>query len=88
MKKTGKAAKAREPKKPATRKGRTAKAGKKAAQAKAAPKPGRAPWKPICRYCGSKDLAPSFVARHDARCRKCFKERYGAGARKKTRTKK
>jgi hypothetical protein len=32
----------------------------------------------ICRYCGSDDLAPSFKQRRDARCRVCFKKRYGA----------
>ena len=32
----------------------------------------------VCRYCGSDDLAPSFVKRRDARCRACFKKRYGA----------
>ena len=34
----------------------------------------------ICR-CGSDDLAPSFSKRRDARCRACFKERYGSAAR-------
>ena len=37
----------------------------------------------VCRYCGSDDLAPSFRKRHDARCRACFKKRYGSAARKK-----
>jgi hypothetical protein len=38
----------------------------------------------VCRYCGSDDLAPSFVKRRDARCRACFKQRYGsAGTAKK-----
>ena len=32
----------------------------------------------VCRYCGSKDLAPSFIKRRDRRCRKCFSQRYGA----------
>jgi len=38
----------------------------------------------VCRYCGSDDLAPSFIKRRDRRCRKCFSKRYGlaAGARK------
>jgi hypothetical protein len=38
----------------------------------------------VCRYCGSDDLAPSFIERRDRRCRKCFSKRYGsaAGARK------
>jgi hypothetical protein len=35
----------------------------------------------ICRYCGSDDLAPSFSKRRDARCRACFKKRYGSAAR-------
>jgi hypothetical protein len=37
--------------------------------------------KPICRYCGSDDLAPSFIKRRDRRCRKCFSKRYGLAAR-------
>ncbi len=42
-----------------------------------------------CRYCGSDDLAPSFVKRRDRRCRKCFAKRYGSPARaKKARIKK
>jgi hypothetical protein len=38
----------------------------------------------VCRYCGSDDLAPSFIKRRDRRCRKCFSKRYGspAGTRK------
>lgn len=35
----------------------------------------------VCRYCGSDDLAPSFKKRRDARCRACFKKRYGSTAR-------
>jgi hypothetical protein len=35
----------------------------------------------VCRYCGSKDLAPSFIKRRDRRCRKCFSKRYGSAAR-------
>jgi hypothetical protein len=35
----------------------------------------------VCRYCGSDDLAPSFKKRRDARCRACFKKRYGSVAR-------
>jgi hypothetical protein len=35
----------------------------------------------VCRYCGSDDLAPSFIKRRDARCRACFKARYGAAAK-------
>ena len=34
----------------------------------------------VCRYCGSNDLAPSFRKRRDARCRACFKSRYGSSA--------
>ena len=37
----------------------------------------------ICRYCGSDDLAPSFKKRRDARCRACFKKRYGSAPRDK-----
>ena len=37
----------------------------------------------VCRYCGSDDLSPSFKKRHDARCRACFKKRYGSAARTK-----
>ena len=35
----------------------------------------------VCRYCGSDDLAPSFIKRRDRRCRKCFRKRYGSAAR-------
>ncbi len=35
----------------------------------------------VCRYCGSDDLAPSFIKRRDRRCRRCFSERYGSAAR-------
>ena len=28
----------------------------------------------VCRYCGSDDLAPSFIKRRDRRCRKCFRQ--------------
>jgi ribosomal protein L40E len=35
----------------------------------------------VCRYCGSDDLAPSFIKRRDSRCRKCFTKRYGSAAR-------
>ena len=34
----------------------------------------------VCRYCGSDDLAPSFIKRRDRRCRKCFSQRYGSAA--------
>jgi hypothetical protein len=37
----------------------------------------------VCRYCGSDDLAPSFRKHRDARCRACFKKRYGSAARGK-----
>jgi hypothetical protein len=33
----------------------------------------------LCRYCGGDDLAPSFKRRRNARCRTCFKKRYGSG---------
>jgi hypothetical protein len=43
----------------------------------------------VCRYCGSDDLAPSFVKRRDRRCRKCFSKRYRSAARgKKVKAKK
>jgi hypothetical protein len=43
----------------------------------------------VCRYCGSDDLAPSFIKRRDRRCRKCFSKSYGSTARtKKTKVKK
>ena len=35
----------------------------------------------VCRYCGSDDFVRSFRQGRDARCRACFKKRYGAGAR-------
>jgi len=35
----------------------------------------------VCRYCGSEDLAPSFIKRRDRRCRKCLSRRYGSAAR-------
>ncbi len=35
----------------------------------------------VCRYCGSDDLAPSFIKRRDCRCRRCFSKRYGSAAR-------
>jgi hypothetical protein len=37
----------------------------------------------VCRYCGSSDLAPSFIKRRDRRCRKCFSKRYGSTPRTK-----
>jgi hypothetical protein len=43
----------------------------------------------VCRYCGSDDLAPSFIKRRDRRCRKCFSQRYrSAEPAKKQRHKK
>jgi hypothetical protein len=34
----------------------------------------------ICRYCGSDDLALSFIKRRDRRCRQCFMDqRHGRG---------
>jgi hypothetical protein len=35
----------------------------------------------VCRYCGSDDLAPSFIKRRDRRCHKCFSKRYGSATR-------
>ncbi len=29
----------------------------------------------VCRYCGSADLAPSFIRRRDRRCRKVFRQK-------------
>ena len=45
------------------------------------------PEKLVCRYCGSDDLAPSFIKRRDRRCRQCFSKRHGSAARE-TKTKK
>src|SRR5215472_13684145 len=42
----------------------------------------------VCRYCGSEDLAPSFIKRRDGRCWKCFSKRYGSVATKKAKSKK
>jgi len=43
----------------------------------------------VCRYCGSDDLAPSFIKRRDRRCRTCFSKRYGSAAQiKKVKVKK
>src|ERR1039457_592990 len=69
-------------------------AGKQALRKKAAPRKAK-PARPlrkemgsksksdklVCRYCGSDDLAPSFIKRRDRRCRKCFSKRYGSVAR-------
>src|SRR6266403_5960481 len=64
-------------------------AGQKAVRKKAAPRKAK-PERPlrsksksnklVCRYCGSDDLAPSFIKRRDRRCRKCFSKRYGSAA--------
>jgi hypothetical protein len=63
-----------------------AEAARAATTAKASPRSSRA-WssaeKLVCRYCGSDDLAPSFKKRRDARCRTCFKQRYGSASRDK-----
>jgi hypothetical protein len=69
-------------------------AGEKTASKKAAPRKARSARplrkeassksksnKLVCRYCGSNDLAPSFIKRRDRRCRKCFSKRYGSAAR-------
>jgi hypothetical protein len=40
----------------------------------------------VCRYCGSDDVAPSFIKRRDRRCRKCFSKRYGSAARTRSRS--
>jgi hypothetical protein len=37
----------------------------------------------VCHYCGSDDLAPSFIKRRDRRCRKCFSKRYSSAAQTK-----
>jgi len=72
-------------------------ARKKTASRKTNPRPllrkkmGRQPKssKLVCRYCGSEDLAPSFIKRRDRRCRKCFSKRYGSAARaRKTKSRK
>jgi hypothetical protein len=57
------------------------KAARAATTANASPRSSRkvsAAEKLVCRYCGSDDLAPSFKKRRDARCRACFKKRYGS----------
>ena len=69
-------------------------AGKKAVRKKTAPREARPARglgkkkdsksksnKLVCRYCGSADLAPSFIKRRDRRCRRCFSKRYGSAAR-------
>ncbi len=64
----------------ATREGAPATKTRKAAQSSRATSKSE---KLLCRYCGSDDLAPSFKKRRDARCRACFKKRYGSAARGK-----
>ncbi len=65
------------------------KAARSAKATKASPRPPRSSRaaanteKLVCRYCGSDDLAPSFKKRRDARCRACFKKRYGSAPRNK-----
>jgi len=71
-------------KKPAAAKPTAAPASKSSRPARAASQSSRTGSKPdklVCRYCGSDDLAPSFKKRRDARCRACFKQRYGSPAR-------
>ena len=66
-----------------------AQAEKKSKTARRPARSSRAAAKPeklVCRYCGSDDLAPSFKKRRDARCRACFKKRYGSAARKREST--
>ena len=65
------------------------KAARAAKTANASPRSSRAgssAEKLVCRYCGSDDLAPSFKKRRDARCRACFKKRYGSTPRDKKTT--
>jgi hypothetical protein len=63
------------------------KAARRAKAGKGQPRPSQAArarsktGKLVCRYCGSDDLAPSFIKRRDARCRACFKQRYGSAVR-------
>ena len=52
-------------------------------QRKATARGSARPEKLVCRYCGSSDLAPSFIKRRDCRCRKCFSKRYGSAGRTK-----
>jgi hypothetical protein len=67
----------------------SAQAEEKTKTARRSPRSSRAAAKSkklVCRYCGSDDLAPSFKKRRDARCRACFKKRYGSAARRKKAT--
>jgi hypothetical protein len=74
-------------KKPAV--GAAPKAARAAKSTKAPRRPPRSSRTPssteklVCRYCGSDDLAPSFKKRRDARCRSCFKKRYGSAPKEK-----
>jgi hypothetical protein len=73
-------------KKPAAAKPKAALPSKTRKDARRPPRSSRAASgaeKLVCRYCGSDDLAPSFRKRRDARCRACFKKRYGSAARRK-----
>lgn len=69
--------------KPTARARQKTKAPLKAAPNRRRPAAGTDSDQLVCRYCGSDDLAPSFRKRRDLRCRACFKQRYGASARKK-----
>jgi hypothetical protein len=58
------------PKKSISTKSKSARPGRKNSGAKSKSE------RLVCRYCGSDDLAPSFIKRRDRRCRKCFSKRY------------
>jgi hypothetical protein len=62
---------------------RTAKTTKAPRDRRGPSRAGSGTEKLVCRYCGSDDLAPSFKKRSDARCRACFKKRYGSASRNK-----
>jgi hypothetical protein len=57
--------------------------GRVRARTSRSPRAESAEGKLVCRYCGSDDLAPSFKKRRDARCRACFKKRYGSNGSKR-----
>jgi hypothetical protein len=78
-KQTSKAATRSKAKAPRKRTQRTAKTT--SSPQKAVPNGKTKALKLVCRYCGSDDLAPSFIKRRDRRCRKCFHERYGSPTR-------
>lgn len=63
--------------------GHSAKAKKTPLRPTRSSRAGSSTEKLVCRYCGSDDLAPSFKKRCDARCRACFKKRYGSASRDK-----